>query len=142
MYKILIIKVKNMKSRSFTCIPTHLIYLLDNDCLKLMSILIQQESYQINSNIIKEGEYFKLSIINISIDLGFKNRIDTHCVIQALVNSLLIDVKTESQKFEIARFKINWENIEKIQKLKLCEMRLIENRICKLSRKDDLNYYK
>lgn len=131
-----------MKSRSFTCIPTHLIYLLDNDCLKLMSILIQQESYQINSNIIKEGEYFKLSIINISIDLGFKNRIDTHCVIQALVNSLLIDVKTESQKFEIARFKINWENIEKIQKLKLCEMRLIENRICKLSRKDDLNYYK
>lgn len=40
---------------NFVPIPTNLIYMLDYDCLKVLAILIQKESYWDNKGKLKDG---------------------------------------------------------------------------------------
>ena len=75
----------------FTPCPTNLIYLLDNDCLKLFLILSQKETYYKNKGKLENG-YFQFAMDDISKYLQLKNKNDIRCVIEALYSNKLIDV--------------------------------------------------
>ena len=62
---------------NFVPIPTNLIYMLDCDCLKVLAILIQKESYWDNKGKLKDGWFVKSisELINVVI-----TTCDTGCI--------------------------------------------------------------
>lgn len=65
---------------NFVPIPTNLIYMLYCDCLKVLAILIQKESYWDNKGKLKDGWFVK-SISELKAELGCANTKDVGCII-------------------------------------------------------------
>ena len=75
-----------MEEIQFTRLPTKLIYALDSDLLKMLAILIQQESYWIeHKKIGKDGSFYKpikefIVLPNFRpAERGFKSKISRQC---------------------------------------------------------------
>ena len=98
---------------NFVPIPTNLIYMLDCDCLKVLAILIQKESYWDNKGKLKDGWFVK-SISELKAELGCANTKDVGCIIQALVNSGIIEVTAYEKKGMAAKFKICWNKVNEL----------------------------
>lgn len=103
----------------FTSIPSNLIYLLDNDCYKLISILIKENSYFTNFKLLDENGYFFLPTEKLSKFLFKKNRVDIKNIINTLVEHNLIFVNKKG-KTNMFYFKLNipkiieYENMEHV----------------------------
>lgn len=123
----------------FTAIPTNFIYLMDNDCFKLFSILLQKETYWNNKGKLNNG-YFIKSITELSDELGLTNRKDVHTIIEALYIRNIIDVVVEPRKFKTAKFKLNWEIINSYLDKSIYDLLEFEDKITKLNRNSNITY--
>ena len=124
---------------SFTAIPTNLIYLLDNDCYKLMSILIQKETYWKNNNRLNNG-YFIKSISELNEELGMKNKKDVRLTIEALYRANLVDIIATPKVYHTAQFRINWNELEKIATTNLFDLIEFNQKIERLDRDETITY--
>lgn len=120
-------------------IPINFIYIMDNDCYKLFSLLVQKESYWDYKGKLDNG-YFIKSIREIASELNIKNHKDVSCTIQALVNAELIEVIAEERKFETAKFKINWNKVKELAESNLHELKEFGIEINKLKRTEPITY--
>lgn len=127
----------------FTPCPTNLIYLLDNDCLKLFLILSQKETYYKNKGKLKNG-YFQFAMDDISKYLQLKNKNDIRCVIEALYSNKLIDVICTKIKGRHIpnQYKINWDKVNEYNNLSLYDIIEFEQYIYKLERGSKTTYDK
>lgn len=125
---------------SFITLPINYIYIMDADCLKLFSILLQKHSFWYSKNLLEDG-YFVKSVEELARELEMKNIKDIRCTIQALVNAELIDVVAEDGKRKTARFKLNTEKINEIASENLFELKERNYYIHKLSRTEPITYY-
>ena len=123
----------------FTAIPTIFIYLMDNDCFKLFSILLQKETYWNNKSKLNDG-YFIKSISELSDELGLSNRKDVHTIIEALYVKNIIDVVVEPRKYKTAKFKLNWEVINSYLNKSIYDVLEFEDKITKLNRNSIITY--
>ena len=123
----------------FTAIPTHFIYLMDNDCFKLFAILIQKESYWKNKNMLKDG-YFIKSITELGEEMNIKNRKDIRLIIEALYRKDLISIQVQPQKHNTAKFKLNWNVINEYLDKPIYDVIEFEEKISKLNRNEDITY--
>ena len=123
----------------FTAIPTNFIYLMDNDCYKLFSILLQKETYWNNKGKLNEG-YFIKSISELSDELGLSNRKDVHTIIEALYTRNIIDVVVEARKYKTAKFKLNWDIINLYLEKSIYDILEFEEKITKLNRNSIITY--
>ena len=123
----------------FTAIPTIFIYLMDNDCFKLFSILLQKETYWNNKSKLNDG-YFIKSISELSDELGLSNRKDVHTIIEALYIRNIIDVVVEPRKYKTAKFKLNWEIINSYLDKSIYDVLEFEEKITKLNRNSVITY--
>lgn len=131
-----------MDNSKFVKVPTNLIYMLDCDCLKLMAILIQKESYWENKGKLKDGWFVK-TISELKTELECANTKDVRCVIQALVDSGLVSVAAYEKKKMSARFKINWDKVNELNEISLYDMNEFDiEHIRKLSRNSKTTYNK
>lgn len=125
---------------SFITLPINFIYIMDADCLKLFSILLQKHSYWYSKNLLEDG-YFVKSIEELARELEMKNIKDIRCTIQSLVNAELIDVIAEDGKRKTAKFKLNMEKINELAKENLFDLKERNYYIHKLSRTEPITYY-
>lgn len=127
----------------FTPCPTNLIYLLDNDCLKLFLILSQKETYYKNKGKLENG-YFQFAMDDISKYLQLKNKNDIRCVIEALYSNKLIDVICTKVKGRHIpnQYKINWDKVNEYNNLSLYDIIEFEQYIYKLERGSKTTYDK
>ena len=123
----------------FIAVPVNFIYIMDSDCLKLMTILLQKESYWSSHNQLKDG-YFIKSITELSKELNLINRKDIHSIIEALFLAGFITVDVTPRKFKTAKFKLNWEKIEEVASASLQSIREFETYITKLPRNVNYTY--
>ena len=123
----------------FTAIPTNFIYLMDNDCFKLFSILLQKETYWNNKGKLNNG-YFIKSISELSDELGLSNRKDVHTIIEALYIRNIIDVVVEARKYKTAKFKLNWDIINSYLDNSIYDLLEFEEKITKLNRNSIITY--
>ena len=131
-----------MDNTKFIKVPTNLIYMLDCNCLKLMAILIQKESYWENKGKLEDGWFVK-TISEIKKELECANTKDVRCVIQALVDSGLVSVTAYERKKMSARFRINWDKVNELNEISLYDMNEFDfEPIRKLSRKSKTTYNK
>jgi hypothetical protein len=125
---------------SFTAIPTNFIYIMDSDCLKAFTILIQKHTYWFNKGKLDNG-YFVKSIDELQQEMHMKNQKDVRCVIQALVNEDLIDVIAIDGKRNTAKFKLNEERIKELANENLYDLVESSYYIQKLKRTEPITYY-
>ena len=123
----------------FTAIPTNFIYLMDNDCFKLFSILLQKETYWNNKGMLKDG-YFIKSISELAEELNLKNRKDVHTIIEALHRKNIISIQVQPRKYNTARFKLNWNIINEYLNKSIYDLMEFEERIVKLNRNETITY--
>ena len=131
-----------MENNKFIKVPTNLIYMLDCDCLKLMAILIQKESYWANKGKLKDGLFIK-TIKEIKKELDYANTKEVGCVIQALVNSGIIEVTAYEKKRMSAKFRIRWDKVNELNEMSLYDMQEFDFEIIrKLPRDSKITYNK
>lgn len=131
-----------MDNNKFIKVPTNLVYMLDSDCFKLMAILIQKESYWANKGKLKDGWFVK-TIKEIKKELDYANTKEVGCVIQAMVNSGIINVTAYEKKRMSAKFKICWEKVNELNDMSLYDLNEFDfEPIRKLPRGSKITYNK
>ena len=123
----------------FTPVPITFPYLMDSDCLKAMTLLIQEESYWDSKGKLSNGYFYK-SVKEIKDALFMKNEKDARLTIEALYRSNLIHVIATDGKRSTLRIKLNWNRIEELAGLSLREIQTFESPIVKLRRDETLTY--
>lgn len=114
---------ENKINYQFTAIPTNFIYILDNCCFKLFSLLIQEESYWKSINRLDSNGYFyqkveeQMNVLNI-------NRNEANMTIEALYINNIIDVISEGGRGQrkTNRFKINWNKVIELSNINITEV--------------------
>ena len=138
-------KTEEVINYQFVAAPTKLMYICDPYTFKLLTYLIERESYWKTKKRLSSG-YLFISIEEIGELLDITNRKDIRCVIEGLYRTRLIDVKCsgigKGKKNKLSnQFKINWNLIERIDKMPFDEIQM-EKRITKLSRTEKITYDK
>lgn len=114
---------ENKINYQFTAIPTNFIYILDNCCYKLFSLLIQEESYWKSINRLDSNGYFfqtveeQMNVLNI-------NRNEVNMTIESLYINNIIDVISEGCRGQrkTNRFKINWNKVIELSNINITEV--------------------
>lgn len=125
----------------FTANPLNLMYLLDSDCLKMLNLLIQEESYWRSQGQLVDGYFFK-RINDMTVDMFKSNEQDLRLTIEALYSSGLIDVINQGNKHKASKFKINLEKIKEFDSKTITDVKKFCPRICKLPRGSVCSYMK
>ena len=114
----------------FTANPLNLMFILDSDCLKMLNLLIQEESFWGSQGQLVDGYFFK-SINELKSDMFMANDQDVRLTIEALYTNGIIDVINQGDKHKASRFKINQEKIKEIDSKSILEVK----KFCPLIRK-------
>ena len=124
----------------FTPIPTSLIYTCDGNCLKLVSLLINKESYWKSKGKLDNGFFF-MTIEDISKSIHLSQKTINQSI-EGLYRKEIIEVISEGTKGKryTNRFRINWNKINDLDKLTIEELCHLSNQINSSKRKDKLNY--
>lgn len=123
----------------FTAVPTNLIYLLDSDCLKLLTLLIQEHSYWNSKNRLENGYFFK-SIEEVQNILFMKNDQDVRLTIESLYVNKFIDIVMLGKKHQSNKFKINWNKIEEYDNISITDIIKFYSPITKMKRGTKCTY--
>ena len=134
---------ENKINYQFTAIPTNFIYLFDNCCYKLISLLIQEENYWKSINRLDSEGYFfqtveeQMNILNV-------NRNEVNMTIEALFTNELIYVISEGCRGQrkTNRFRINWNKVIELSELNITEIIKTGVRIEKFKRGTKCTYSK
>ncbi len=123
----------------FTAVPTNLIYLLDSDCFKLLTLLIQEHSYWNSKNRLEDDYFFK-SIEEIQNTLFMKNDQDVRLTIESLYVNGFIDVVMLGKKHQSNKFKINWNKIQEYDNISITDIIKFHSPITKMKRGTKCTY--
>ena len=123
----------------FTANPLNLMYIMDSDCLKLLNLLIQEESYWRSQGRLDNGYFFK-SINDLKEDMFMSNDKDVRLTIEALFINGLIDVIPQGNVHKASKFKLNMEKIMDYDSMTITDVKKFAQRICKLPRKATCTY--
>jgi len=125
----------------FTANPLNLMYILDSDCLKMLNLLIQEESYWRSQGQLVDGYFFK-SINDLKEDMFMTNDQDVRLTIEALYASGLIDVINQGKLHKPSKFMINLEKVLEYNSRTITDVKKFCPRICKLKRNSVCSYMK
>lgn len=123
----------------FTANPLNLMYILDSDCLKMLNLLIQEESYWRSQGQLVDGYFFK-SINELKEDMFMSNDKDVRLTIEALFINGLIDIIPQGNVHKASKFKLNMEKIMDYDSMTITDVKKFAQRICKLPRKSTCTY--
>lgn len=123
----------------FTAVPTNLIYLLDSDCFKLLTLLMQEHSYWNSKNRLEDDYFFK-SIEEIQNTLFMKNDQDVRLTIESLYVNGFIDVVMLGKKHQSNKFKINWNKIQEYDNISITDIIKFHSPITKMKRGTKCTY--
>ena len=126
-------------SYQFTAAPTNLIYLLDSDCFKLLTLLIQEHSYWNSKNRLEDDYFFK-PIEEIQNILFMKNDQDVRLTIESLYVNGFIDVVMLGKKHQSNKFKINWNKIQEYDNISITDIIKFHSPITKMKRGTKCTY--
>jgi hypothetical protein len=132
-------EVKDGIPYQFTANPLNLMFILDSDCLKILNLLIQEESYWKSKGKLVDNYFFK-SINDLKDDMFMSNDQDVRLTLEALYINELIDIIPQGEQHKASQFKLNLEKINEIDKLSITEVKKFFPRICKLRRGTKCTY--
>jgi len=113
-------KEENLIGYQFAPVPTNLIFMLDPSCFKLMSLLIQEESYQKAKNNVKD-KCFPEAIKRLSLRIPMCEK-DVKLTIKSLEEANLIEVFEQGQYHKPNLFRINWDRIKEIDQISITDI--------------------
>lgn len=109
----------NMEEIQFTRLPTKLIFALDSDLLKMLAILIQQESYWIeHKKIGKDGSFYK-PIKEFADSFRKKNLQDVRLILQTLQAEGFIHIISSKGGKQANYYRICWDKIATFNDIKI-----------------------
>ena len=123
----------------FTANPLNLMFILDSDCLKMLNLLIQEQSYWDSKRQLVDGYFFK-SINDLKEDMFMSNDQDVRLTLEALYCNGLIDIINQGEQMKASKFKINLEKIMEIDNMPILDVKKFLPRICKLNRGTKCSY--
>lgn len=111
-----------MEEIQFTRLPTKLIFVLDSDLLKMLSILIQQESYWIeHKKIGKDGSFYK-PIKEFADSFRKKNLQDIRLILQTLQAAGFIHIISSKGGKQANYYRICWDKIAIYNDMKIPQL--------------------
>ena len=111
-----------MEEIQFTRLPTKLIFVLDSDLLKMLSILIQQESYWIeHKKIGKDGSFYK-PIKEFADSFRKKNLQDIRLILQTLQAAGFIHIISSKGGKQANYYRICWDKIATYNDMKIPQL--------------------
>lgn len=123
----------NKNEINFTRLPTKLIYALDSDLLKMLAILIQQESYWIEHKKIRDDGSFYKSMQEFADIFRKKNLQDVRLILQTLYSERFIDIIQSRSKKHANYYRINWDKIVEYNQIPMPQ--LIESPLIKTAKR-------
>lgn len=131
---------ENKINYQFTAIPTNFIYILDNYCFKLLSLLMQEESYWKSINKLNNGYFFQSVEEQMNVLDTCRNEVNM--TIESLYINNIIEVISEGKagKRSTNHFKINWDKITELSQLNITEVIKTNFRIEKCKRGTKCTY--
>ena len=112
----------DMEEIQFTRLPTKLIFVLDSDLLKMLSILIQQESYWIeHKKIGKDGSFYK-PIKEFADSFRKKNLQDIRLILQTLQAAGFIHIISSKGGKQANYYRICWDKIATYNDMKIPQL--------------------
>lgn len=123
----------NMNEIPFTRLPTKLIYVLDSDLLKMLAILIQQESYWIELKKIRNDGRFYKPMQEFADIFRKKNLQDVRLMLQTLHTGRFIDIIQSRSKKQANYYRINWDKIAEYNQIPIPQ--LIESPMIKTAKR-------
>lgn len=102
----------NMIDIQFTRLPTKLIYILDSDLLKMLTVLIQQENYwREHKKIGNDGSFYK-PMKEFADIFRKKNLQDVRLMLQTLQVEGFIEIIYSNKGKQANYYRINWNKVE------------------------------
>lgn len=112
----------DMEEVQFTRLPTKLIFTLDSDLLKMLAILIQQESYWIeHKKIGKDGSFYK-PIKEFADSFRKKNLQDIRLILQTLQAEGFIHIISSKGGKQANYYRICWDKIAAFNEIKIPQL--------------------
>lgn len=112
----------DMEEIQFTRLPTKLIFALDSDLLKMLAILIQQESYWIeHKKIGKDGSFYK-PIKEFADSFRKKNLQDVRLILQTLQTEGFISIISSKGGKQANYYRICWDKIASYNDMKIPQL--------------------
>ncbi|MCM1220724.1 MAG: hypothetical protein NC301_02830 [Bacteroides sp.] len=96
---------------TFTRLPTKLIYILDSDLLKMLTLLIQQEDYWTNAKKLEQDGSFYKAMNEFAEVFRKKNLQDVRLMLQTLQSKEIIEIIHSRSKKQSNYYRINWNKI-------------------------------
>ncbi len=111
-----------MKEIPFTRLPTKLIYALDSDLLKMLAVLIQQESYWIEHKKIRDDGSFYKPIKEFADSFRRKNLQDVRLILQTLQTEGFIHIISSKGGKQANYYRICWDKIATYNDMKIPQL--------------------
>lgn len=112
----------NMEEIQFTRLPTKLIFALDSDLLKMLAILIQQESYWIEHKKIGKDVSFYKPMKEFADCFRKKNYQDVRLILQTLQAEGFINTITSRGGKQANYYRICWDKIASYNDIKIPQL--------------------
>lgn len=132
-------EVKDGIPYQFTANPLNLMFILDSDCLKMLNLLIQEESYWKSKGKLVDGYFFK-SIDDLKKHMLMSNDQDVRLTLDALYINKLIDIIPQGQQHKASKIKINQERINEVDKMTITDVEKFLPKVLKLKRGSKCSY--
>lgn len=111
-----------MNEIPFTRLPTRLIYILDSDLLKMLAILIQQESYWTeHKKIGSDGSFYK-PMKEFANSFRKKNLQDVRLILQTLQSEGFINIISNKGGKQANYYRICWDKIATYNDMKIPQL--------------------
>ena len=111
-----------MNEIPFTRLPTKLIYALDSDLLKMLAVLIQQESYWIEHKKIGDDGCFYKPIKEFADSFRKKNLQDVRLILQTLQAAGFIHIISSKGGKQANYYRICWDKIATYNDMKIPQL--------------------
>ncbi len=132
-------EVRNSIPFKYVPTPTNLMFFLDSDCLKMLILLMQEESYWKSKGKLVDGYFFK-SIEDLKKHMLMSNDQDVRLILDALYINKLIYIIPQGEQHKASKIKINLERINEVDKMTITDVEKFLPKVLKLKRGSKCSY--
>lgn len=132
-------EVRNSIPFKYVPTPTNLMFFVDSDCLKMLILLMQEESYWKSKGKLVDGYFFK-SIDDLKKHMLMSNDQDVRLTLDALYINKLIDIIPQGQQHKASKIKINQERINEVDKMTITDVEKFLPKVLRLKRGSKCSY--
>jgi len=132
-------EVRNSIPFKYVPTPTNLLFFLDSDCLKMLILLMQEESYWRSKGQLVDGYFFK-SLEDLKKHMLKSNDQDVRLTLDALYINELIDIIPQGEQHKASKIKINLERINEVDKMTITDVEKFLPKVLKLKRGSKCSY--